>query len=106
MVIAAQAAGLDAHLLSHAILRALWAEERDIAQPAVRKAVADENGFDGAALLAAETAPATVAAYAETTREAIARGVFGAPTYYWQGRIYWGQDRIHFLDRDMATGAA
>ena len=106
MVIAAQEAGLDAHLLSHAILRALWAEERDISRPDVRAAIGDENGFDGAALVRAEEAPATVAAYAANTQAAIDRGVFGAPTYFWNAKIYWGQDRIQFLDRDLAMGAA
>lgn len=105
MVIAAQARGLDAARLSHAILRALWAEEKDIADPAVRVAIAAENGFDGKALLAAETAPETVAEYAANTTDALKRGVFGAPTFVWNGNIYWGQDRIHFLDRDMAMGA-
>lgn len=105
MVIAAQARGLDAALLSHAILRALWAEEKEIADPAVRVAIAEENGFDGKALLAAETAPETVAEYATNTADALRRGVFGAPTFVWNGNIYWGQDRIHFLDRDLAMAA-
>ena len=44
MVIAAQAQGEDGFLLSHALLRALWNEERDTTDPSVRIAVADENG--------------------------------------------------------------
>jgi len=55
MVIAARQAGEDPFRLSHALLRALWAEERDMADAAVRRAIADENGYDGRALLAAET---------------------------------------------------
>ena len=49
MVIAARQAGADPFPLSHALLRALWAEERDIADAAVRGAIADENGYDGPA---------------------------------------------------------
>src|SRR6185436_13117150 len=63
MVIAAQEAGLDAPLLSHALLRALWAEERDTSKPEVRRAIAIENGMDGDALVAAETSPAVQALY-------------------------------------------
>lgn len=48
--------GLDVLPLSHALLRALWAEERDIARPDVRQAVADENGYEGARLAASRTA--------------------------------------------------
>jgi 2-hydroxychromene-2-carboxylate isomerase len=52
-VIAAPDAGLDAFRLSHALLRAWWAEERDISHPNVRRAVADENDYDGASLVVA-----------------------------------------------------
>src|SRR5689334_23631035 len=58
MVIAAQDRGLDAPRLSHALLRALWAEERNTADPKVRVQIAEENGFPGKELLAAETSEA------------------------------------------------
>ena len=38
----------------------------------------------------------------ELTQEAIARGIFGAPTYVYQDELFWGQDRLDFLDREMA----
>jgi 2-hydroxychromene-2-carboxylate isomerase len=101
MVIAAQAQGLDAMLLSHAILRALWAEERDIREASVREAVASENGFDGPALRRAEDAPETVATFAKNSADAIAQGVFGSPTYVFRGEKFWGQDRLEFLDRAL-----
>ncbi len=105
-VIAAQAAGLDAFPLSHAILRALWAEERDIADPAVRRAIADENGYDGAALVAAEGSEAVQARYRCNGEEAEALGVFGSPTLVLDGELFWGQDRLGFLDRALARRAA
>jgi len=101
MVIAAQLQGLDAQPLSHALLRALWAEERDTADAAVRVAVANENGYDGAALQALERAPETQAHYRRYTGEAVERGVFGAPIYILNGERFWGQDRLHFLDRAL-----
>lgn len=101
MVIAAQQKGLDASVLSHALLRALWAEERDTSKPEVRIAVAGENGYDGAALQALERAPATLAQFAEYSAEAERLGVFGAPTFIVNGRTerFWGQDRLFFVDR-------
>ena len=102
-VIAAQDAGLDAFVLSHAILRALWAEERDIAEPAVRRAVADENGYDGAALVAAERSERVQALYRKYSEEAEALGVFGAPTFVIAGELFWGQDRLEFVDRMLAA---
>ena len=102
MVIAAQTQGLDAMRLSHAILRALWVEERDIADPAVRAAIAEENGMDGAALVAAEEAPQTLAAWEANNAEARARGVFGSPTIFCGELWIWGQDRLFFLDQHLA----
>jgi 2-hydroxychromene-2-carboxylate isomerase len=107
MVIAAQEAGLDALRLSHALLRALWAEERDTSNPGVRRAIADENGMDGAALVAAETSEKVQALYNQYSEEAVRFGVFGAPTYIVDGERFWGQDRLDFLDRkldSMRTG--
>lgn len=101
MVIAAQLQGLDAQRLSHALLRALWAEERDTADPDVRIAVADENGYDGATLQALETGPETQARYRANSAEAVERGVFGAPTCILEGERFWGQDRLAFLDRAL-----
>lgn len=101
MVIAAQEAGLDALRLSHALLRALWAEERDTSNAAVRREIANENGMDGLALVAAETSAAVQALYKQYSDEAVAQGVFGAPTYVLAGERFWGQDRLDFLDRKL-----
>jgi 2-hydroxychromene-2-carboxylate isomerase len=106
MVIAAQARGLDAMRLSHALLRALWVEERDIAEPSVRAAVAAENGMEGDALVAAEEEPRTLAIWEENNAEATARGVFGSPTIFCGGLWIWGQDRLFFLDGHLSRRTA
>jgi 2-hydroxychromene-2-carboxylate isomerase len=105
MVIAAQQRGDDAFVLSNAILRALWAEERDIADPSVRQAIADENGLDGDALVAAEKSAEVQAIYRRNSEEALALGVFGSPTIVLDGEIFWGQDRLDFVDRALALRA-
>ena len=102
MVIAAKRAGADALQLSNAILRAVWAEERNIADPGTLRATAGENGLDGDALLAAAETDAVREEYAANTAEAIGRGVFGAPGYVYQGELFWGQDRLDFLERALA----
>ena len=106
MVIAALEQGLDAFPLSHAILRALWAEERDITQADVRREIADENGYDGAALVAAEKSPRVQDLYRTYSDEALVLGVFGAPSFVLDGIIYWGQDRLGFVDRALAMKRA
>jgi 2-hydroxychromene-2-carboxylate isomerase len=106
MVIAAQDQGLDTFPLSHAILRAVWAEERDIALSEVRRQIADENGYDGAALVAIEKSPRVQELYRAYSDEALALGVFGAPSFVLDGVIYWGQDRLGFVDRALAKKRA
>jgi 2-hydroxychromene-2-carboxylate isomerase len=101
MVIAAQERGLDAPRLSHALLRALWAEERDTSDPAVRIAVASENGLPGEQLRKEETSASIQALYKNYSDEAERLGVFGAPTYVLNGERFWGQDRLDFLDRAL-----
>ena len=101
MVIAAQQAGLDAPRLSHALLRALWAEERNTSDPAVRRAIAFENEMDGNALLSAETGSLVQSLYRRYSGEAETLGVFGAPTCVLEGERFWGQDRLEFLDRAL-----
>ena len=85
-----------------AILRAVWAEERNIADEATLVAIADEQGMDGTALLAAAKTDAIAAAYAANTAEAMERNVFGAPTYIIDGENFWGQDRLDFVERALA----
>ncbi|MCH7931536.1 MAG: 2-hydroxychromene-2-carboxylate isomerase [Proteobacteria bacterium] len=101
MVIAARRAGADAGRLTNAIMRAVWAEERNIAEAETLRAIAGENGIDGDALLAEAETEVVADEYAADTDEAIARGVFGAPTYIYEGELYWGQDRLDFLERAL-----
>jgi len=105
MVMAAQARGLDAQALSHAILTALWAGQRDIADPAVRAAIGDALGMDGAALVAAEESAAIHAEWAANNAAAVARGVFGSPTFFLDDLWLWGQDRLFFLEKALAGEA-
>ena len=106
MVIAAQhlhsqGQGPAAFALSHALLRALWAEERDTSQAEVRVAVANENGYDGEQLLALERADSTQALYQRYSDDAVAQGIFGSPILVINGERFWGQDRLHFVDRAL-----
>ena len=103
MVIAAENSGGDPLRLAHAILRAVWVEDKDITDMATLAEIAQANGHDGERLTAAAQEPETRAAYEAQTEAAIARGVFGAPTYIYQDELFWGQDRLDFLDRALAA---
>jgi len=85
-----------------ALGRAVWAEDRDIGDAATLSEIARGLGGDDAALDERANAPDTGVHYAVLTQEAIDRGVFGAPTYVYGGELFWGQDRLDFLDRALA----
>jgi len=104
MVLAAGGAegNKEAGQFVNALLTAVWAEEKDIADEATLIAAAESVGLSGADLLAEAKDDQWVKAYAKTTEQAIATGVFGSPTYQVGDELYWGQDRIQFLDRALS----
>ncbi len=103
LLIAATALGAGtaaAMKLTGAILAAVWREERNIADAAVLAALLDECALD-AALAAQAQSDAARERYEADTRRAIDVGVFGAPSYVIDGEIFWGQDRLDFLERAL-----
>lgn len=102
LVVAAQqqqgpAAALD---LAGRMGRAVWAEERDLADAATLQAIATEAGLP-ASLGPLSQTPQIAAAYAANTQRALDAGVFGAPSYVIDGEIFWGQDRLDFVERRL-----
>jgi carboxymethylenebutenolidase len=89
--------------LAHAVLRAVWTEEKNIADPDALKGVIAGAGFDGDALLAKAAAPEMAERRKKESEAAVARGVFGAPSFVYKDEIFWGQDRLEFLDRALAA---
>jgi len=88
--------------LTRAVLRGVWAEERNIADPQVLAQLLAECGLD-AARLEDSRKPDVEARYQAHTQEAIDAGVFGAPSYVVGGEIFWGQDRLEFLQRRLQS---
>jgi 2-hydroxychromene-2-carboxylate isomerase len=99
MVVAADMAGQDAGALAFAIMRAVWAEEKDIADAATLAAIAEGAGIDLAALQ--PHLDAGVEAFGPRTQEAMAKGVFGSPFYVVGDELFWGQDRLDDLDTHL-----
>ncbi len=85
-----------------AAFSALWEQEKNLADPAVLAAVFEEAGLDPGGLAAAAAEPAIKSALRETTDEAVARGVFGAPSFFVDGELYFGSDRMAFVERALA----
>ncbi len=94
--------GVDAAMrITGAVLAACWAQERNIADPKVLAELLTEQGLDAACLEKANS-QSVQETYERYTEQAIAAGVFGAPSYVVDGEIFWGQDRLDFLDRRLA----
>lgn len=105
-VIAVDRAGLDAPAFSFAIQRALWAEERDIADPETLREIASETlGSEAVPLVAWPQPPAIVAAWNGNLDEAERLGIFGTPTYVVNGELFWGQDRLDFVERAVTAAS-
>jgi len=85
-----------------AITRAVWVEDADIADEATLVALARDAGLDAAALARIAAEATTTAQYDAFTQQAIEAGVFGVPWYVYRGEPFWGQDRLDFLDRQLA----
>jgi 2-hydroxychromene-2-carboxylate isomerase len=103
LVIAAKLQGKDAHKLSLELGRALWEREETFADQDVITSAAERAGLDAAALRAGGPSDAELDAFhAKYTQEAIAVGVFGAPSFVLpSGEIFWGQDRLELLERAL-----
>ena len=90
--------------LAHRVLKALWEEERDTGDPATLAALIAEQGLDPEAVMRLGAEPRWAERRDADTQAALARGVFGAPSYVIGEDIFWGQDRLEFVDRRLARG--
>lgn len=104
LIIATQLAhGTDAALtLTAAVMRAVWAEQANIADPDTLRGLANQLEYDGDNLLKAAETASVQAEFDRFTDEAIAANIFGAPWYVVDGEGYWGQDRLDFVERALA----
>ena len=88
--------------LCSAIFGAVWEQERDIANPAVLQELLAETGLDPARKTHAASAEVQQR-YEANTRLAIENNIFGAPSYVIGGEIFWGQDRLEFVERALKS---
>ena len=102
-ILAAQEQGVvQALTLTGAVGRAIWEQERDVAAESTLMEIASELRLDAVALARRAGSAEIVARYKALTQEAIDRRVFGAPTFIYRDELFWGQDRLDFLDRALA----
>jgi 2-hydroxychromene-2-carboxylate isomerase len=90
---------------SDAVYRAIFAEKRNMEDPVVIGAVLRDAGFDPGELLAAIGTPEVKDRLRANTEEAVARGVFGAPTMFVGKELFFGQDRLGFVEEELRKAA-
>ena len=87
---------------TRALFDAYWVRGEDVAEPAVVAVALDRAGLDGAACVARSGEQVIKDELRARTDEAIARGIFGAPTFFVGGEMFWGQDRLGFVEEALA----
>lgn len=97
-LIVADRAG-DADALSHAFLEAHWRDDADLSDRATLARLIGSVGLDADATLAAADTDDARAQLEANTEEAIRRSVFGSPTYFVDGDMFYGQDRLEMVER-------
>lgn len=99
-------ARLDPSDYIFAILSAVWANDENISDPAITEKHLGACGFDGAAILESAQSEHVAAIRKRNGEDAIAAGAIGVPAYVLNGEVFWGQDRIDWLDHALETGRA
>ncbi|QHQ36209.1 2-hydroxychromene-2-carboxylate isomerase [Algicella marina] len=99
IISAAKAGGGDIGALTHGLMRACWAEEKNIADDDIVSECLIAAGFD--ADLGTKGMLSAVETFERNTNEALDAGVFGSPFYVVGEECFWGQDRLDYLDRHL-----
>ncbi len=84
-----------------AAYRATWMEDRNVSDPAVAVEIAKEVGLDGEEFAAGIAAPSVKETLQANTANTIERGAFGVPTFFVRDQMFWGQDRLDFVRREV-----
>ena len=83
------------------LFKAIWRDKKNMGDPEVVKEVILEGGFDLNKIFALSTDQKVKDELKERTGKAVERGLFGAPTMFFDGKMYWGQDRIFMIEEKL-----
>jgi 2-hydroxychromene-2-carboxylate isomerase len=101
MIIAGAQGGLDVQALAHGMLEGHWRHDADLADRATLSDISTRAGYDSATLLGAAITPAALDEYRANTATAIERSMFGSPTYFVDGDMFYGQDHLEMVERAL-----
>jgi 2-hydroxychromene-2-carboxylate isomerase len=90
--------------LAHRVLKAVWQNELNPGDPAVLAVLIKDVGLDPEAVMQLGADAKWTEMRKRDTQAALDRGVFGAPSYVIGDEVFWGQDRLEFVQRRLARG--
>ena len=88
-------------LFGHELLKQIWSEEKDISDEKNIETVSNLMNLNFKELSVLAKSEKVSRLYQDNTEEAIAKNVFGSPTYIYNDELFWGQDRLDFLERAL-----
>ena len=93
----------DARFMDYcrAVFNAIWVDSLNMNDPAMAAEVLRKAGFDAQTLVALANEQTTKDALKAATQKAVDRGVFGAPTFFVGDQMFWGQDRLDFVEEAL-----
>ena len=98
VIIGAIEAGHDVAELAYQLMRAVWVREEDVSETSVVVGAIERSGGSVDDLLAAANHSNVQDIIIENSEQAVNKGVFGVPSYVVGEEVFWGQDRLEFLD--------
>ena len=96
--------GADPANYAYSLGKAIWAQEKQIADVTVLHELLTECGHDAEAILALSQSDEIAAVREKNTKEAIENDAVGAPAYVYNGEVFWGQDRLEYLEQMIESG--
>lgn len=99
VIILAQKNNIDVKNLIFSFQKAVWADEKDISNENVILEICKTNKFESSSIINDANSEEIQNEYKNNTKDALSKNVWGSPTFVYNNELFWGQDRIEFLER-------
>ena len=98
-IILAQKNNINVENLIFSFQKAVWADEKDISDENTIIEICKSNDFNSSSIIEDANSDEIISEYKKNTEEALSKNVWGSPTFIYNDELFWGQDRIEFLER-------
>jgi len=99
VIILAQKNNIDVKNLIFSFQKAVWTDEKDISNEDVILEICKTNKFESSSIITDANSEEIQNEYKNNTKDALSQNVWGSPTFVYNNELFWGQDRIEFLER-------